>query len=478
MFLIVQLRTRKFRKRSEILEKLVLERTLQIQEQKNNVEKLSQIGKDITSSLSIENIIQTVYKNVNTLMDASIFTIGLYKPGLNLLEFPSTIEKNELLPSFTISLDDDDRLAAWCFNNKKEVIIDSYADDYKKYISKMTPPIAGELPESILYFPLWNKNKVIGVISAQSFAKSAYNEYHINMFRNLATYSAIALENAEAYKNLASLFNDLKQTQDRLVTQSKLAALGELTAGIAHEIQNPLNFVNNFSEVCTELLEEMIYELSKESLPEAIDIAGRLKLILEKINHHGKRADAIVKGMLQHSAVTSSGIKEPTDINGLTEEFLRLSYHGLRLKDKSFHAVLKTDFDQSIGKVEVSAQDIGRAVLNLITNSFYAVSEKKKLVTSNGDMDDNYEPVVSISTRKLSDSIEIKVSDNGIGISPTIMDKIFQPFFTTKPPGEGTGLGLSLCYDIITKGHGGEIKVETKEGEGSTFLINLPLNKS
>lgn len=474
IYILVHWRTRKFKTRSRILESIVLERTREIQEQKNNIEKLSQIGRDITSSLSLENIIQTIYTNVNMLMDASIFTIGLHKPESRVLEFPTSVERNELLAPFTISLDDDDRLAAWCFNHKKEVVINSYAHDYKKYVNKMAPPIAGETPESIMYFPLWNKNKIIGVISAQSFKKNAYTDYHVNVFRNLATYSAIALENADAYKKLASLFNDLKSTQDRLVTQSKLAALGELTAGIAHEIQNPLNFVNNFSEVSSELLDEMKDELTKENLPEVIDIIERLKLIMQKINHHGKRADAIVKGMLQHSA-SSGGIKEPTDINILTDEFLRLSYHGLRAKDNSFNAELKTDFDQSIGKIEVAAQDIGRAILNLITNSFYAVSQKQKLVAAGHTSENNYKPAVSITTKKLRDSVEIKVSDNGIGIPPSIMDKIFQPFFTTKPPGEGTGLGLSLSYDIITKGHGGQLKVETKEGEGSTFLINLPI---
>jgi signal transduction histidine kinase len=252
-----------------------------------------------------------------------------------------------------------------------------------------------------------------------------------------------------------------------------MASLGELTAGIAHEIQNPLNFVNNFSEVNKELLEELEGERSKvrserdEQLED--DIIKDLKENEEKINHHGKRADAIVKGMLQHSRA-SSGQKEPTDINKLADEYLRLSYHGMRARDKSFNAEIKTDFDESIGKINVVPQDIGRVLLNLINNAFYAVNEKKKSYKLSAM---SYEPLVSVETKKLNDKIEIRVSDNGNGIPQNIVDKIFQPFFTTKPTGQGTGLGLSLAYDII-KAHGGEIKVETKGGEGSEFIILLP----
>ena len=247
-----------------------------------------------------------------------------------------------------------------------------------------------------------------------------------------------------------------------------MASLGELTAGIAHEIQNPLNFVNNFSEVSNELIAEMNDELDKGDIEEAKVIALNIQRNLEKINHHGKRADAIIKGMLQHSQI-STGVKEPTDINKLADEYLRLSYHGLRAKDKSFNATLKTDFDASVGNINIIPQDIGRVMLNLINNAFYAVAEKKK------QSGENYEPKVSVGTKKIPDKIFISVKDNGNGIPQKVVDKIFQPFFTTKPTGQGTGLGLSLSYDII-KAHGGEIKVETKEGEGSTFTIILPVS--
>ncbi|HKB44328.1 MAG TPA: ATP-binding protein, partial [Chitinophagaceae bacterium] len=281
-----------------------------------------------------------------------------------------------------------------------------------------------------------------------------------------------------AKKQVDSTLNELQTTQKQLIQSEKMASLGELTAGIAHEIQNPLNFVNNFSEVSTELLDEMITELGNDNKEDAIAIADDVKQNLEKILHHGKRADGIVKGMLQHSR-SSSATKEPTDINKLADEYLRLAYHGLRAKDKSFNATLKTDYDETIGNIKIIPQDLGRAVLNLITNAFYAVTEKKKgLHLLKGGME--YEPIVIVTTKRLGtpsgngDKIEIKVADNGNGIPQKVLDKIFQPFFTTKPTGQGTGLGLSLSYDII-KAHGGEIKVETREGEGSIFIINLPI---
>jgi len=265
---------------------------------------------------------------------------------------------------------------------------------------------------------------------------------------------------------LSKSFNDLTAAQAQLIQSEKMASLGELTAGIAHEIQNPLNFVNNFSDVNKELLIEMNDEIDKGNLSEVRSIAKDVIDNEEKINHHGKRADAIVKNMLQHSR-TSSGQKESTDINALTDEYLRLSYHGLRAKDKSFNATMKTDFDSGIGKVNIISQDVGRVILNLINNAFYAVDEKKKK-TGN-----DYEPTVFVSTKKNNGKVEIKVSDNGNGIPQKVLVKIFQPFFTTKPTGQGTGLGLSLSYDIV-KAHGGELKVETKEGEGSDFIIELP----
>ncbi len=266
-------------------------------------------------------------------------------------------------------------------------------------------------------------------------------------------------------ESLQSALSNLKASQLQLVQSEKMASLGELTAGIAHEIQNPLNFINNFSEVNKELLVEMKDEIDKGNMDEIKSIADDVIANQEKINHHGKRADGIVKGMLQHSR-TSSGQKELTDINALADEYLRLVYLGVRDKDKSFNASINTDFDKSIGNINIIPQDIGRVLLNLYNNAFYVVNERRKVEGV------GYVPTISVSTKKVDNKIIIAVSDNGNGIPQKVVDKIFQPFFTTKPTGQGTGLGLSLSYDII-KAHGGEIKVETKEGEGAVFIIQL-----
>jgi signal transduction histidine kinase len=275
-------------------------------------------------------------------------------------------------------------------------------------------------------------------------------------------------QSIELEKLLAETVVDLKQTQVRLIQSEKLASLGELTAGIAHEIQNPLNFVNNFSEVSAELVDEMNEEYLKGNTEAAKEIAAELKDNLLKIIHHGKRAGDIVKGMLLHSR-TSSGQKEPTDVNALADEYLRLAYHGLRAKDKTFNATLKTAFDTTIGNIKLVPQDMGRVILNLITNAFYVVDEKKKQAI------EAYEPTVTVGTRKQDDKIIISVKDNGSGIPRRVLEKIFQPFYTTKPAGKGTGLGLSLSFDIV-KAHGGEIKVETEEGAGTEFIIQLPIS--
>jgi signal transduction histidine kinase len=289
----------------------------------------------------------------------------------------------------------------------------------------------------------------------------------------------------KANSELNQSLNNLKATQSQLIQSEKMASLGELTAGIAHEIQNPLNFVNNFSEVNNELIDELNEELDKGDIDEVKAISKDIKENGQKILHHGKRADAIVKGMLQHSR-TSSGVKELTDINALADEYLRLSYHGLRAKDKSFNSDFKTEFDESLPKINVIPQDIGRVLLNLINNAFYAVDKRAKETTpqppKGGAKNDQteYRPTVIIRTASSKSplgglGVILTVNDNGGGINKNIIDKIFQPFFTTKPTGSGTGLGLSLSYDII-KVHGGEIKVESKEGEGTEFIIQIPIS--
>ncbi len=292
--------------------------------------------------------------------------------------------------------------------------------------------------------------------------EEAKNEISRNMFELDKQKQLSEIKN----RVLNETMNNLTETQAQLIQSEKMASLGELTAGIAHEIQNPLNFVNNFSEVNMELIEEMQTEMNKGNYEEAVLLANDIFGNEQKIMHHGKRADGIVKGMLLHSR-RNNGQKELTNINILADEYLRLAYHGLRAKDKTFNATMKTEFDENIKETNIAPQDIGRVILNLITNAFYSISEKKK------QQPEGYEPTVTVSTKKIGNKIEIRISDNGNGIPQKVLDKIFQPFFTTKPTGQGTGLGLSLSYDII-KAHNGELKVETKENEGSDFIIILP----
>ena len=369
----------------------------------------------------------------------------------------------------------------------KSQVIDMQGEElqeYFKYLSSINVPFKGGLAQKrrLQYIAYFSKG-FIGMASPDEQPEETLQllerfagvfNLTFTRFNDLKIAEAHALQAEQdlieikaARKKAEAALTELQSTQKQLIQSEKMASLGELTAGIAHEIQNPLNFVNNFSEVNIELIKELRNEVIKGNFEEVSELANDIESNSEKINHHGKRAGEIVKGMLQHSR-TSSGQKEPTDINALCDEYLRLAYHGLRAKDKTFNAEMKTEFDESIGNINIVPQDIGRVILNLISNAFYAVNEKKK----SGIV--NYEPLVSIQTKNYNDKIEITVRDNGNGIPKNIVDKIFQPFFTTKPTGQGTGLGLSLSYDII-KAHGGEIKVETKEGEGTTFIIQLPI---
>jgi len=366
-----------------------------------------------------------------------------------------------------------------------------------KFIIKASNLNADQLVEksvSITIAPPWWNTIWAYVLYGILFIFIAYYGYRFQKQQWLkAERNRTKDRELEQAKEIEKAYHELKSTQAQLIHSEKMASLGELTAGIAHEIQNPLNFVNNFSEVNAELIDEMQEELKSGHADEAVKISNSIKDNQEKINFHGKRADAIVKGMLLHSR-SSNGQKEPTDINALVDEYLRLAYHGLRAKDKSFNAQMKTEYDADIGKIKINGQDIGRVVLNLITNAFYAVTEKKKQLTLHVDLGVSgsvprqqgrieYEPKVTVTTKHLpptggkgeeGGTAEISVTDNGNGIPQRVLDKIFQPFFTTKPVGQGTGLGLSISYDIV-KAHGGELKVETKEGEGTTFIILLPI---
>jgi signal transduction histidine kinase len=436
-----------------------------LQQSYNNVEQLGEIGRKITSSLSVEKIIGTVYDNVNTFMDAAVFGIGIYNEDMKRIDFPATYEDGKALPFYSNSVEDLNRFAVICFREGKEIIIGDLHEEHKIYIQEVQTPHEGKQPVSLIYLPLQVKQKILGVITVQSFQYNAYSDYHLFMLRNIAIYTAIALDNADSFETLNQTVVRLKATQSQLIQSEKMASLGELTAGIAHEIQNPLNFVNNFSEVNNELIDEMAAE---NNMVEIKAIAQNIKQNNDKISFHGKRADAIVKGMLQHSR-KEAGIRISTDINSLCDEYIRLSFHGLRAKEKGFNVDFKMDFDKTVGQIDIVPQDMGRVLLNIYNNAFYAVHEKA-IHQKNG-----YLPMIFVSTKKQGSTIQIAIKDNGNGIPKKVIDKIFQPFFTTKPAGRGTGLGLSLSYDIV-KAHGGEIRVNTKEGEGTEFIIELSVD--
>lgn len=323
------------------------------------------------------------------------------------------------------------------------------------------------------YIALATVGAFVWIMARWAATKKQREELRMFAQKNTELDRLVAERTAELTNQKQELQNTitlLQTTQQQLIQSEKLASLGELTAGIAHEIQNPLNFVNNFADVSTELIDEMEEELNNGDIEEVKAIAADIKQNLEKISHHGRRADSIVKGMLQHSRA-STGQKEPVDVNALADEYLRLAYHGLRAKDKSFNAELITNFDHNLPKANLIPQDVGRVLLNLFTNAFYAVHQKKK------SLGQEFKPVLEVNTSQIGNTIIIKVKDNGTGIPDAVKDKIMQPFFTTKPTGEGTGLGLSLSYDIIVKGHNGKIDVESVEGEGTLFTISLPIGQ-
>jgi two-component system NtrC family sensor kinase len=411
---------------------------------------------DIDNAINNYKLAQTIAKNIGAYIELKSSYTGLSSIYATAGDYANAYTYQRLLTDINDTLynyETEKKIAMLQFNSeieKKQAEIDQLTNDstLKEMDLKKQATVRNYLIAMLLLV------MIIGFV----------------LFRNYRIKAKANKLLDHRQKELEQTLNELKAMQTQLIQSEKMASLGELTAGIAHEIQNPLNFVNNFSEVNKELIDEATQEIDKGNTIQVKNILNDIKDNEEKINHHGKRADAIVKGMLQHSRA-STGKKEQTDINALVDEYLRLSYYGLRAKDKNFNAELQTEFDESIGKINVVPQDTGRVLLNLYNNAFYAVNEKKKTAG------ENYKPCVSVQTKKLTNKIEIKVADNGNGIPQKVIDKVFQPFFTTKPTGEGTGLGLSLSYDII-KAHGGEIKMQSKEGKGSEFIIEIPFIKT
>jgi signal transduction histidine kinase len=466
-------------------------RALQAENERNkNIELLSEIGKQITASLDFDTIFHNLYQHVNQLVDASVFGVGIYHPGKKQIECRLAYGEGKHCAPYTRDITEKDQLPVWCIENRQPVFINDVTVEFSHYIerydglnSRLEDGSFSAEPLSLIYLPLIAQDRVLGIITVQSLNRNAYTEYHLNILENLAAYTTIALDNADAYRRLNATLDDLqatlerlRSTQEQLVVQEKLASLGALTAGIAHEIKNPLNFVNNFAELSLEILQELREEIAKQkpALGEREcgnieSLVGDLETNAQKISEHGKRADSIVRSMLLHSR-GQKGERQSTDINAVLEEYLNLSYHGMRAKDTSFNVTLERAYDSSLGNVQVVPQDLSRVFLNILNNACYAVSEKQRQ-SGNGI---RYQPTVSVRTRNLGDRIEVRIRDNGTGIPPEVRERIFHPFFTTKPTGHGTGLGLSISHDIIVQEHGGELEVETEPGQFTEFIIRLP----
>ncbi len=468
---------------SKTLEEKVEKRTTELTKKNEqldsafkNIKTLSDIGKEITSILNLNLIFDKIYEGVNSLLDASVFLIMLYDKEENKLDCKLSIEKGEKLPEFSFSMEEKNRFAVWSVKNMQPVFMNDVDEDYSRYIDHRIKPKAGDYASSMIYFPLIVENRVIGTISVQSFKKNAYTQTHLDIFSNLANYAAIALDNAYAYEAINKANKHLMEAQAQLIQAEKMASLGQLTAGIAHEIKNPLNFINNFSELSGELSDELkdIIEKYKDKIEpddfsEVTDLLSDIQHNVQKIKEHGKRADSIVKGMLLHSR-GKAGEMQKTNLNDVLDEYLKLAYHGFRAQDASFNVKLETEFDKSLESINVVPQNISRVFLNTINNACYSVNEKKK------ERGEKFNPVVKVSTKNFADKVEVIIWDNGKGISQEYLDKVFNPFFTTKPTGKGTGLGLSLSYDIVVQEHNGDIKADSVEGEYAQFTITIPKN--
>ncbi|MCP4605659.1 MAG: GAF domain-containing protein [Proteobacteria bacterium] len=478
LYLLFRWRTHQLRERKKILEKTVKERTRVLKERtrvlkertrvleetQGQMEQLHEIGRDITSILDTDNIVAAVYDNINSMMDADMFAIGVYNDKEKRINMRGK-EAGKDLGEFYYELGDE-RPAVYCFKNQEEIVSGDYPEEFPKYVSKRKETVRGVHSRSLVYLPLSTKGNRIGVLTAQSIQKkNAYTEYHLNVLRNMATYIAIALDNA--------------LRREQLMKQERLALLGTLAVGIAHETRNPLNFIINFAEGLVELVSELLGALGdmrgetqqKQAL---MEIGGTMEVVARKIIHHGNRIHGVVKNMLKHPR-RDAVERRLTDVNALLEQAVRLAYHSMRAVDSSFNVTIIEDFDPGVGEVELVSQEVNSVFLNLTGNGFYALSKRTNDAIRNAE---EYEPTLRVSTRKKDGFIEIKIRDNGTGIAEQHKERIFERFFTTKPTGEGAGLGLFISRRVIEGTHGGSIKFNSEYGKYTEFVVMLPAHRS
>jgi signal transduction histidine kinase len=433
---------------------------------------LGEVSQAVNSTLDLETVLSTIVAKAVQLSDTEAGAIYVFDDRQRELRLRATYGMDrELIDALTqrrIGLDDPNVVQA--LTQPEPIQVADLRDEAPNEINEITLRAGFR---ARLVAPLMRGDDVVGLLVVRRRAPGAFPQNTIYLIKTFAAQSAVAIENARLFKNVEASLEDLRTAQDRLVQTEKLASLGQLTAGIAHEIKNPLNFVNNFSAVSVELIDELREALGSVHLDsklraEISEIADTLQGNLDKVVQHGKRADAIVKNMLLHSR-QGSGEHRPVDINALVDESLNLAYHGARAEKQGFTITLERSFDPAAGEVDVFPQEITRVLLNLISNGFYAATKRKAEANGGG-----YEPTLAAATKNLGDRVEIRIRDNGTGIPPEVKEKLFNPFFTTKPAGEGTGLGLSISHDIIVKQHGGSIEVDTQPGEFTEFRIVLP----
>ncbi|MDD4848319.1 MAG: ATP-binding protein [Bacteroidales bacterium] len=451
--------------------KQLLIKNEELQQSYQTIGTLSEIGREITSCLNISDILSNLYEEINKLMICDSFAIMTYDENRKILECKLCIENGERLPYFEFDLEDDSRLAVWCLKHRQKVFINCDAD-YDQYITHRAEPVIGKESHSIIYTPILQNDKLLGVISVQSYKDQSYTKVHVDMLETLASYTTVAIINATAFESLKTMNANLIRAQEQLVLSERMASLGNLTAGIAHEIKNPLNFINNFAALLIDLSNELNQIMNDTSIDEThreeiIYILSTMSLNASKILEHGNRANTIVKSMLLH-ARGQSGNFQKINLNKLLSESLILGYHGMRAQDSSFNVKIEEMYDENIPEIFVVPQNLSRVFLNLINNACYAVNEQKKYA------DTSYTPTITLTTKNLSDTVKITIRDNGKGILPENLNKVFSPFFTTKPAGKGTGLGLSISYGIIVEEHQGSIKVQSEVNKYTEFTIILP----
>ena len=433
---------------------------------------LGEVSQAVNSTLDLETVLSTIVAKAVQLSGTEAGAIYVFDDRQREFHLRATYGMDqELIDALTqrhIGLDEPNITPAFLAGEPIQV------PDLREAVSSAANDIVLRAGfRALLIAPLLRGEEIVGMLVVRRRTPGAFPQNTVDLMKTFAAQSAVAIENARLFQNVETSLEDLRTAQDRLVQTEKLASLGQLTAGIAHEIKNPLNFVNNFSAVSVELIDELREALGGVHLDsklraEISEIADTLQGNLDKVVQHGKRADAIVKNMLLHSR-QGSGEHRPVDINALVDESLNLAYHGARAEKQGFNITLERSFDPAAGEVDLFPQEITRVLLNLISNGFYAAT-KRKAEANGGD----YEPTLAAATKNLGDRVEIRIRDNGTGIPPEVKEKLFNPFFTTKPAGEGTGLGLSISHDIIVKQHGGSIEVDTEPGKFTEFRIVLP----